>query len=206
MNGIKEQLFKMDPTGDMHYCDRYFMELIQSTYKGIYYFSKQERKKKVLWVADIVSNVVCQFKKSADNGNDGEDKILCKAAAKVALSDIALAKTDPLKYQSMMQISDIAYQLQLIPASLKEIMYPLLKTDERVAEWGLNMMKIARPRSGVQPHGLGVALQLDQRMGSKWSIEKMHILGYCESYAEVTNYKYCILRDKFKTQMQEQSS
>ena len=85
-------------------------------------------------------------------------------------------------------------------------MYPLLKTDERVAAWGLNMMKIARPRSGVQPHGLGVALQLDHRMGSKWLIEKMHILGYCESYAEVTNYKYCILRDKFKTQMQEQSS
>ena len=81
----------MDPTGDMYYCDRYFMALIQSTYKGIYYFTKQERKKEVLWVADIVSNVVCQFKKSADNGNDGEDKILCKAAAKVALSDIALA-------------------------------------------------------------------------------------------------------------------
>ena len=55
MNDIKEQLFKMDPTGDMYYCDRYFMELIQSTYKGIYYFTKQERKKEVLWVADIVS-------------------------------------------------------------------------------------------------------------------------------------------------------
>ena len=26
MNDIKEQLFKMDPTGDMYYCDRYFME------------------------------------------------------------------------------------------------------------------------------------------------------------------------------------
>ena len=43
---------------------------------------------------------------------------------------------------------------------------------------------------------MGLAIQLDHRFGSKWMLNKMHRLGYTESYAETQNYKYCFLNDK----------
>ena len=71
-----------------------------------------------------------------------------------------------------------------------------MKTDERVAIWGQNFIKAYRPRSGILPYQMGLAIQLDHRFGSKWMLNKMHWLGYIESYAETQNYKYCFLNDK----------
>jgi len=49
------------------------------------------------------------------------------------------------------------------------------------------------------PFNMKFALQLDHRFGSKWLIEELHGLGFCESYFEVGNYKYCYLRNKMKS-------
>ena len=73
---------------------------------------------------------------------------------------------------------------------------PLAKTDERVAIWGQNFMKAYPPRSGVLPYQMGLAIQLDHRFRSKWMINKLHWLGYTESYAETQRYKYCFLNDR----------
>ena len=73
---------------------------------------------------------------------------------------------------------------------------PILKTDERVAIWGQNFIKTCRPRSGVLPNQIGLAVQLDHRYGSKWMLDKLHRLGYTESYSETQNYKYCFLNER----------
>ena len=73
---------------------------------------------------------------------------------------------------------------------------PILKTDERVAIWGQNFIKACRPRSGVLPYQIGLAVQLDHRYGSKWMLDKLHRLGYTESYSETQNYKYCFLNER----------
>ena len=41
-----------------------------------------------------------------------------------------------------------------------------------------------------------LAIQLDHRFGSKWLLNKLHRLGYIESYKEAQNYKYCFLNDR----------
>uniref|UniRef100_UPI00358F51C3 uncharacterized protein n=1 Tax=Myxine glutinosa TaxID=7769 RepID=UPI00358F51C3 len=72
---------------------------------------------------------------------------------------------------------------------------PIVKTDERVAIWGQNFIKAYWPRSGVLPYQIGLAIQLDHRFGSKRMLNKLHRLGYTESYAETQSYKYCFLND-----------
>ena len=38
---------------------------------------------------------------------------------------------------------------------------------------------------------MGLTIQLYYRFGSKWMLNKLHLLGYMESYAETQDYKYC---------------
>ena len=73
---------------------------------------------------------------------------------------------------------------------------PFVKADEKLAIWGQNFIKAYRLQSGVLPYHMGFAIQLDHRFGSKWMLNKLHHLGYSESYAETQNYKYCFLNDK----------
>ena len=42
---------------------------------------------------------------------------------------------------------------------------------------------------------MGLAIQLNHRFGSKWLLNKLHRLGYTESFTETQNYKYCFLND-----------
>ena len=90
-------------------------------------------------------------------------------------------------------MTDIDSQLTLVPASLQMFLRPIVKADERVAVWGKNFIKACRPRSGVLPHQMGLPIQLANRFGSKWMLNKFHRLGYTESYKETQNYKYCFL-------------
>ena len=93
-------------------------------------------------------------------------------------------------------MTDISGQLALVPESLQMFLRPFVKMDEKLAIWGQNFIKAYRPRSGVLPYHMGFAIQLDHRFGSKWMLNKLHHLGYSESYAETQNYKYCFLNDK----------
>ena len=41
-----------------------------------------------------------------------------------------------------------------------------------------------------------LAIQFDHRFGSTWVHNKLHHLGYTESYSETQNYKYCFLNSR----------
>ena len=96
-------------------------------------------------------------------------------------------------------------QLTLVPASLQMFLRPIVKTDERVAVWGYNFIKACRPRSGVLPHQMGLAIQLDHRFGSKWMLNRFHRLAYTESYTETHNYKYRFLNSRSRDDVPDTS-
>jgi len=94
---------------------------------------------------------------------------------------------------TLRSLTDIDSQLALVPAGLQMLLRLIVKAYERVAVWGQNFIKACRPRSGVLPHQMELAIHLDHRFGSKWILDKLHRLGYTESYSETQNYKYCFL-------------
>ncbi len=126
----------------------------------------------------------------------GDEKTqIIKTALKFICNDIATIDLDPKSYPTAHSMTDIPSHLALVPESLQMLLRPIVKTDERVATWGQNFIKAYRPRSGVLPYYMGLAIQLDHRFGSKWLINKFHQLGYTESYSEIQRYKYCFLND-----------
>jgi hypothetical protein len=133
----------------------------------------------VLCLKHCTDNILRERHANLEHG-DKKNQII-KTAIKLICNDIALIDLDPKSYPTTYSLTDIDSQLALVPASLQMFLRPIVKTDERVAVWGQNFIKAFRPRSGVMPHQMGLAIQLDHRFGSKWIINKLHQLGYTES-------------------------
>jgi hypothetical protein len=115
------------------------------------------------------------------------------AAIKLICGDMVRVPLAGKQYPSVDDMTSTESQLALIPDSLRQLLEPIVKSDEKVVVWGQNLLKAYRPRSVVMPFHLGMTIQLDHKFGSKWLIERCHHLGYCESYTELHHYKYCYL-------------
>ena len=82
----------------------------------------------------------------------------------------------------------------LVPDLLKLFLSYFL-TGDILDTWAQNLIKSMRPCSGILPCQLGLAAQLDHQFGSKWLIDRLHRLKICESYMELQNYKWSVIRN-----------
>ncbi|KAI4802446.1 hypothetical protein KUCAC02_020282 [Chaenocephalus aceratus] len=130
----------------------------------------QERRADVLRLKDDTDNILREHHANLEHGD--EKTQIIKTALKFVCNDIAMVDLDPKSYPTAHSMTDIQSQLALVPESLQMFLRPIVKTDERVAIWGQNFIKACRPRSGVLPYQMGLAIQLDHRFGSKWMLNK----------------------------------
>ena len=136
----------------------------------------------MLCLKDGTDNILREHLANLEHGD--EKTQIIKTALKFIYNDIAMIDIDPKSYPTTYSMADIDSQLAFVHASLQMFLRPIVKTDERVTVWGQNFIKACRSRSGVLPHQMGLAIQLDHRFGSKWMLNKFHQLGYTESYSD----------------------
>lgn len=197
------KMIELDPTEDksLAYGRRYLKTMLQDEYEESLYFTSDERRADIVCQKDSTNAILRDYRQQVNNPshtlNDDELKELTiSTAINLICGELARVSLDQKQYPSVDSMTNTQSQLSLIPDSLQKLLKPIVKTDEKVAVWGQNLLKAYRPRSGVMPSQLGLTIQLDHMFGSKWLIDRCHHLGYAESYAELQRYKYCYLNMK----------
>lgn len=200
---IHVKMVELDPTEDksLAYGRRYLKTKLQEEYEESLYFTSEERREDIVCLKDTTNAILRDYRQqvipSVHTLDDAKLKELTiSTAINLICGDLARVPLTHKQYPSVDSMTNTESQLALIPDSLKQLLKSIVKTDEKVAVWGQNLLKAYRPRSGVMPSHLGLTIQLDHKFGSKWLIERCHRLGYSESYAELHRYKYCYLSVK----------
>ena len=169
------------------YSRKYFQRLLLEKYDDDLYITNEIGKIGVLCLKDKMKEILRDHTKALEQ--EEEDTAIIKTAALLIRNKIRTLKIKE-GYPSR---EEMVNNYPLVPEYLRLFLSFFVKGDVQDI-WAQNFIKSVRPRSGVLPCQLGLAVQLDHQFGSKWLIDRLHRMKVCESYAELQTYKWSIIR------------
>ena len=200
---VHSKMEELDPTDDkkLTYTRKYLKEKLQDAYADTFYFTSQDNKETIFCLKNTTNAILREYKTGLNDCSEFENDsslkdLIIRTASTLILHDLDRVHCDNKQYPSICSMASVEEQLNLIPESLKTFLEPIVKSVDKLATWSQNLLKAYKPRSAIMPSQLGLTIQLDHKFGSKWLIDRLHRLGYCESYVELHNYKYCSINSK----------
>ena len=166
------------------YVKRYFRDLLVSRFEDSIYISDDGKRNAVVCFKDDVPEIVRKFTENAAFTNEYEIMNVC---AKILQKKIKISNMNAKVYPSPENLSELSPE---VPEELRYFLSHFFKKPELQ-----DIVKAMRPRSGPLPFLLGLGVELDHQFGSKWLIDRFHGIGLSESYKEVMNYKWNVLKN-----------
>ena len=104
-----------------------------------------------------------------------------RSAAKIIFGEIKSKNYDTDVYPSTDDIRNLERGKDWLRRTLKIFLQTLIKSEIKQVSIGQCIVKATRSRSCIPSLQLGLGVELDHVLGSKWLITKLSRLGFCLS-------------------------
>ena len=188
LHTIKELMEKMEQLcneNDDTYTEKSLCAKLKEKYKEHIYFTDLPGRQSVVCFRDMVSYILLEKKKKAEELKDS----IIIAAAKIIKAELRDIDKDNKVYPTTEEIRSTQSQKEWVPESLQLLLSYLIPSKLKQLDIGQCITQCSRPRSIVCPGVFELGVQLEKSFGSKWLVNHLYRLGYSISYDEVVRYK-----------------
>ena len=129
--------------------------------------------------------------------SDVEDEAerIIKTAAKLIMEDIRSVKYENEFYPAKESMGDLTTNREWMPPYLQVMMSYLVKAPLKQASLGQGIVQATRPRSCLPPILLGIGIDVDHVLGSRWLLDYLSRFGFSVTYDEIKRFKQSVLKN-----------
>ena len=129
----------------------------------------------------------------SDAKDEGERII--KTAEKLIMENIRLVQFKNEFYQAKELMGNVTANNEWLSPYLGIMMSYLVKIPLKQASLGQEIVQVARPRSCLRPILLGIGVDIDHVLDSRWLLDCLSRFGVSVSYDEIKRFKQSVFKN-----------
>ena len=134
------------------------------------------------------------YNQRMSNAEDKAERII-KTAAKFIMENIRSAKFENEFYPAKESMGNVTANKEWLPPYLGIMLSYLVKVPLKQGSLVQGIVQAARPRSCLPPILLGIGVDIDHVLGSRWLLDYLSRFGFSVSYDEIKRFKQSVLKN-----------
>ena len=172
------------------YSQKWLKKTLEDKYSHHITFVQSRGNGTKVCLQDMVDSLVTEewFNQRMSNAEDEAERII-KTAPKLIMENIRSVKFKNEFYPPKESMGNVTANKESLPPYLGILMSYLVNVPLKQASLCQGIVQAARPRSCLPPILLGIGVDVDRVLGSRWLLGYLSPFGFSVSYDEIKRFK-----------------
>ena len=187
------------------YSQKWLKKKLQDKYSYYITFVQSGGNATKVCLRNMVDYLVTEewYNQRISNAEDGAERII-KTPAKLIMENIRSVKFENEFCPAKESMGNVAANKEWLPSYLGIMVSYLVKVPLKQASLGQGIVQAARPRSCLPPILLGIGVDVNHVLGSRWLLDNLSRFGFSVSYDEIKRFRQSVLKnDSTQVEMDE---
>ena len=178
------------------YSQKWLKEKLEERYSHHIVFVQSGGSTTKVCLRNMVDYLVTEewYNQRMSDVEDEAERII-KAAGKLIMENIRSVKYENAFYLTKESMGDLTANREWMPPYLQVMMSYLVKAPLKQASLGQGIVQATRPRSCLPPILLGIGIDVDHVLGSRWLLDYLSRFGFSVTYDEIKRFKHSVLKN-----------
>ena len=183
-------MFEIAGSEECAYSQKWLKKTLEDKYSHHITFVQSGGNGTKVCLQDMADYLVTEewFNQRMSNAEDESERII-KTAPKLIMENIRSVKFKNEFYPPKESMGNVTANKESLPPYLGILMSYLVNVPLKQASLCQGIVQAARPRSCLPPILLGIGVDVDRVLGSRWLLGYLSPFGFSVSYDEIKRFK-----------------